>query len=389
MAGCFGVRLLHWGPLLAFTIIGVITTFTISCHLQWWPVSTAGGAIDMFFFLLWNTLTLYNLISAAFSGPGYVPNGWKPENSEDTQYLQYCHLCEGYKAPRSHHCRKCQRCVCKMDHHCPWINNCVGHFNHGSFTSFLFFAPCGCIHALFILIPSMYRAINRGDYLRSGRTDVPFVGISNEVFIGSMFSVSLSIGVTVALLVLLYIQMKSILRNQTGIEAWICDKAEYRVRDEDEDEEFTYPYHLGRWKNFCQVFHFRRRPELNGVYWPVVEGCDQYTLTVEQLKQKQEKKDRSVVYGIQETYAGNICPCSKGCRVFCCPPCTDEPRIKLSIGDRILVSRWKKHWLYGEKLTTEKIPGSKRIRGWFPRRCAVELVDQDEILSPENDKKNA
>ena len=53
------------------------------------------------------------------------------------------------------------RCVMKMDHHCPWINNCVGHRNHGSFTLFLFFAPIGCIHALCILIPAMYRAINR------------------------------------------------------------------------------------------------------------------------------------------------------------------------------------------------------------------------------------
>lgn len=39
-------------------------------------------------------------------------------------YLQYCSVCEGYKAPRSHHCRKCGRCVMKMDHHCPWLN-CV------------------------------------------------------------------------------------------------------------------------------------------------------------------------------------------------------------------------------------------------------------------------
>ena len=47
-----------------------------------------------------------------------------------------------------------------MDHHCPWINTCCGHFNHGNFTYFLFFAPCGCIHALFILIPSIYKALN-------------------------------------------------------------------------------------------------------------------------------------------------------------------------------------------------------------------------------------
>jgi len=28
------------------------------------------------------------------------------------------------------------------------------------------------------------------------------------------------------------------------------------------------------------VFHWKRRPELNGIWWPVIEGCDQYTFTV-------------------------------------------------------------------------------------------------------------
>lgn len=49
----------------------------------------------------------------------------------------------------------------KMDHHCPWINTCCGHYNHGYFVYFLFWAPCGCIHATCILIPSIYRALNR------------------------------------------------------------------------------------------------------------------------------------------------------------------------------------------------------------------------------------
>lgn len=31
------------------------------------------------------------------------------EKATDTQYLQYCTVCQGYKAPRSHHCRKCER----------------------------------------------------------------------------------------------------------------------------------------------------------------------------------------------------------------------------------------------------------------------------------------
>ena len=52
------------------------------------------------------------------------------------------------------------RCVMKMDHHCPWINTCCGHLNHGNFCLFLVFAPFGCIHAVCILVPAIYRALN-------------------------------------------------------------------------------------------------------------------------------------------------------------------------------------------------------------------------------------
>ena len=49
----------------------------------------------------------------------------------------------------------------KMDHHCPWINNCVGHFNHGHFVGFLFFAVLGCAQATVILAMTLYYGLNR------------------------------------------------------------------------------------------------------------------------------------------------------------------------------------------------------------------------------------
>lgn len=104
-------------------------------------------------------------------------------------------------------------------------------------------------------------------------------------------------------------------------------------------------------------------------------------------------------------------------------PCTDEPRIQLKVGDTVKVTRWKKyvfitislafhtfyyaneknqlnfiillgisycrHWLFGEKSSVAKKKGKKngscdndsakarRIRGWFPRACAVELVNPE------------
>jgi palmitoyltransferase ZDHHC6 len=101
----------------------------------------------------------------------------------------------------------------------------------------------------------------------------------------------LSVGVIIAVGMLLFFQLRSILRNRTGIEDWILDKAIYRRKaimraakeagdDEYQVEPFVYPYDLGKKKNFLQVVNLSCMPIGDGVHWPVVDGCDQYTLTV-------------------------------------------------------------------------------------------------------------
>lgn len=75
----FFCRIFHWGPLVAITIIGAITTNTIYCHLQWWPPGQSfAGLLDIIVFLLWNYLCLTNLFRSAYVGPGYVPLNWEP-----------------------------------------------------------------------------------------------------------------------------------------------------------------------------------------------------------------------------------------------------------------------------------------------------------------------
>lgn len=71
-------------------------------------------------------------------------------------------------------------------------------------------------------------------------------------------------------------QMGIVFKNQTGIESWIHQKAEMR-QEETGGKAWVYPYDLGRWENFRLVFCY---PPGNGIVWPVVSGCDQYTLTV-------------------------------------------------------------------------------------------------------------
>ncbi|CAD5116666.1 DgyrCDS5533 [Dimorphilus gyrociliatus] len=335
--GCF-YRLLHWGPCIALTVIGIVSSCSIICDLQWWPPTTLWGGVHLIVFCFWVTATLYNFFNAAFLGPGHVPRNWAPKSKRDEDKLQQCIVCKGFKAPRSHHCRKCGKCVMKMDHHCPWINNCVGHFNHANFTYFLAFAPAGCLHGLCILIPSMYRAVTKNYFIRYGSEYDPIVTLSVTMFIFSMLAVGLAVGVIIAVGGLCIIQIRSIIKNETSIESWINDKAHWRRRDT--DEEWIYPYDLGWRENLRQVFSSFYKSD--GYRWTVKEGCNQYTLTVEQLQQKAEKRERAITYVATEKYNGSWFPISKGICVACCPPCVDEPRIPLLNGDKVSVTRWRK-----------------------------------------------
>lgn len=71
---------------------------------------------------------------------------------------------------------------------------------------------------------------------------------------------------------------------------------------------------------------------------------------------------------------------SQGFRVCLSPPCTDEPRLRLDPEDIIKVTRFRKHWLFGERVVDESKEKSlkdikkRHLRGWFPRRCAIELI---------------
>lgn len=392
---CFGTssgritQLLHFGPIIAIFLIVYITASGYYCLHQWWPSSTTYGFIHMCIYLTWPLIIFYNYFNAIFLGPGFVPKNWKPDNEEDCAKLQYCKICESYKVPRSHHCRKCNRCVYKMDHHCPWINTCCGHFNHASFTYFLLSAPLGCTHAMCILIPSVYRAVFRNYYVYYSQyhPDVPIVNFGFVELIVCMFAMGMALGVTIAVGILLIIQIKSIVRNQTGIENWISQKADHRRKHNSDIEPFVYPYHLGYKENIRQVLNWRGlscRPIGNGISWNTHEKCDQFILTIEQINQKEEKRIHSVQYAVVEDFAGTFFPCKFGCRACCCIPWTEDPRIVLFKGELVNVTRWQKHWLYGEvKIDDNTKCQRKNMKGWFPYKC----VKLDELTRSKSSNK--
>lgn len=344
------------------------------------PTQSFGGFMNLTVFLIFSGLTIYNLLSAMFEGPGYLPSKWCPEYAADEAYLQFCKICDGFKAPRSHHCRKCKRCVLKMDHHCPWINNCVGHANHAHFTAFLFFSVCGCIQASYVMSYTLYRAFHRAWYLYHGYGGFENIHFSVTTLALTVFAVGLSIGVVLSVGALFYFQMRAILRNRTGIEDWILEKALFRRHPD--DHTFIYPYDLGWKKNFVQVLNWNLEPMGDGISWPVAEGCHKYTLTIEQKEQKMEKRARTRTYIAVKAYSGYWFPVVHGVGVLTHPPYTDESRLPLDLSDMVNVTRWRKYWLFGEK-----VGESKGGRGWFPRCCVVD-IGEDQTEHSEEEKKN-
>ncbi|KAK0410417.1 hypothetical protein QR680_005119 [Steinernema hermaphroditum] len=369
-------RLAHWGPIIACSIIFSIGFTASYFHILWWPISSSPWALLHFLaFLTWNYLTLTNFCLAAYFGPGVVPLRWLPPLEEHQERLQFCTVCNGYKAPRSHHCSKCGRCNLKMDHHCPWINNCVGHRNHLAFCKFLFFAIVGCIQASYILFYTLYHFYFRIWYMYYGHGTEPLINISIWMALYGVFCFGLSIGVVVALSVLLYMQMKGILRNRTQVEEYIEDKANMRREDGD---VFVYPYDLGRWRNIREVFKWEDLPKSSGLYWPHRSDCDQFTLSEEQIKQKKFKRENGCVIEIVEDFSGTCCGSRKfGWCVFLRQQWLGSP-VRVKKGERWLSTRGTKYWAYAVlKRDTGgyEVKGSPVVKGWFPRVCA-QLVER-------------
>jgi len=146
---------------------------------------------------------------------------------------RFCRACKIPKPDRTHHCHACRRCHMRMDHHCAFVNNCVGYRNHKFFFLFLWwgawtssYVAYSCFHGFIF-----YRPI-RNQFLHT-------VSLSCFLF-GSIFSL--------VFIIFFGFQMFLVCRGYTVLEF-----VEKRRRPQASGKPFVNPFHVGIWRNLCQV----------------------------------------------------------------------------------------------------------------------------------------
>ncbi|KAA3672927.1 palmitoyltransferase ZDHHC6 [Paragonimus westermani] len=210
----------------------------------------------------------------------------------------------------------------KMDHHCPWINACCGHLNHGYFLHFIHWAPIGCTLCAIMLASAVYHDWKSANHWRSETGEKPFVypydlGSWNNLSQGCLLPT------------VYYSHAKHCLRSP--FEAlrtitWIT--------------RIWYIKYVLTWSG-CAIG--------DGIHWPLRDGCGEYDLTAEQIRQKEMKQLIRRDYLIHRSYNGRYCPCCQfSCSIALNTPYPDEPRLRVTVGDTVTVTRWSKHWIYGE-----------------------------------------
>ena len=355
-------RLNHWGTITTLLIIFIINCATFhSAIILVYHFPSNFQYYNLIVYCVWNILILTAYLHSV-DGPGYLEKGWKPAKQSEAEHLLFCKKCQSYKPPRSHHCSVCNRCVLKMDHHCPWINNCVGYKNMESFVRFLFFVIFGCSHAIFTLIKFKHH-LNNSEFILYP----PILPINTFILILLNGTIALAVLTTISCAVLVVFQLNGILRNQTNIESWIVERSNDARKYDPTQPVFIYPYDFGYSANFNQVFS--PGVDLDGIKWPVIPGCNQYTLTRQEKKLKELKKKWAVPYRVYRTFKGGILGVLKLNLMAClCYPWCSGKKLSVVRGEQVLAVSFINSWCY-----CIRVKGEEETKGYVPLCCLTEL----------------
>lgn len=217
--------------------------------------------------------------------------------------------------------------------------------------------------------------------------------------LASLFGLGLALGVVIAVGLLLFFQVRSVMKNQTGIEDWIREKADYRYKVYRTLLQTELKCILSKIKEVRQTVHMALQPRQTGEPQTGLNSAHScgarlpaagYRLELpagrgrggvagggrdrpvhshqvaragvpgtavlsrrEQLRQKEDKRERTREYEIGgkhcklpslycaavSAYSGSWLPVSQGLSVCCHPPCTDEPRVPVQPGQAVRVTR--------------------------------------------------
>lgn len=205
-----------------------------------------------------------------WTSPGFAEKGWTPPGvSKDklniveqqgqlktqaamleveTFYLpRWCHQCQNFKPPRSHHCRDLNTCVLKLDHYCPWVYNAVGYRNHKFFFQFLFYSS---VSLSYFLICCVVRVVL--ELRHATRYKFPFSIVEIVLLIMQLV---LTLPVTIGIASLFFYQLSCIRSNLTSIETFTYKRFKKGARLQSL-KNFKWFYDFGSLHNFREVLGY-------------------------------------------------------------------------------------------------------------------------------------
>lgn len=116
----------------------------------------------------------------------------------DKYRLEYCTECLSFKMNRSYHFKKMGACIYKFDHYCKWLGIVI---NYSNYKVFLLYTFAHTVNCTIIFVVSLYRLVNVDR----------FFGLS-------IFFLALTAGFVLALVSLLALHIRFIMRNETTFE---------------------------------------------------------------------------------------------------------------------------------------------------------------------------